>query len=65
MWGDPEVCRIEGGGFGWCPLGGTAHLHALAIELPTIRELEHLDAIHEAIEGYAMWLATVCIVILK
>jgi len=63
--GDPEVCRIEGGALDGAPWAAQLQLHALAVELPTLRELERMDAIHEAIEGYATWLATVCIVILK
>lgn len=56
-----EVVRLESGGLDASSWEAQLQLHALAVELPALPELERMGAVQEAADAYATWLATACI----
>lgn len=56
-----EVVRLESGELDGSSWEAQLQLHALAVELPALPELERMGAVHEAADAYATWLATACI----
>lgn len=56
-----EVLRNEGGDLDGTTWAAQLQLHALAVELPALPELERMGAVHEAVDAYATWLATACV----
>lgn len=58
---DLEVVRLESGELDGSSWEAQLQLHALAVELPALPELERMGAVHEAADAYATWLATACI----